>query len=81
MNKEIRHGNLVATIKSTLPNVGHVHIATKDGRKASFIFRNLPFLVSSRLVVKEQGIGKLRTTGVETPESVMLSNRLRSVTA
>jgi hypothetical protein len=79
--KEVRNANLVATIKSTLPYVGHVKIATKDGRKASFIFRNMPFIVSSRLVVKEQGIGKLRTAGVETPESVMLSNRLRSVTA
>ena len=79
--KEIRNANLIATVKSTLPNVGHVKIATKDGRKASFIFRNLPFLVSSRLVVKEQGIGKLKASGVETSDSIMLSNRLRSVTA
>ena len=77
--KEVRNANLIATIKSTLPNVGHVKIATKDGRKASFIFRNLPFLVSSRLVVKEQGIGKLKVKGIDTPESVMLSERLRSV--
>jgi len=77
--KEIRNANLIATVKSMLPNVGHVKIATKDGRKASFIFRNLPFLVSSRLVVKEQGIGKLKYAGVETEDSMMLSNRLRSV--
>jgi len=77
--KEIRNANLVATVKSMLPNVGRVKIATKDGRKASFVFRNLPFLVSSRLVVKEQGIGKLKYTGVETEDSMMLYNRLRSV--
>ncbi len=77
--KEIRNGNLVATIKSNLPNVGYVKIATHDGRKASMIWRGINFLVSSRLVVKEQGIGKLKTDGVETPDSVMLSKRLRGM--
>jgi len=75
--KEVRNSNLVKAIRTAMPNVGHVKLASKDGRKASFIFRSTPFLVSSRLVVREQGIGKLRMTGIETSESVMLSNRLR----
>jgi hypothetical protein len=76
--KEIRNQKLVDTIKNFMPNVGHVKIATKDGRKASFIFRGLPFIASSRLVVKEAGIGRLKKTGIETKESIMLSKRLRT---
>jgi len=76
--KEVRNSNLVKAIREALPNVGHIKMASKDGRKASFVFRNTPFLVSSRLVVREQGIGKLRMVGIETSDSVMLSNRLRT---
>jgi len=71
--KEVRSANLVATIRTNLPQVGFVKIAT-GGRKASFIFRGLEYLASSRLTVREVGLcGQTH----ETDETERLQNRLR----
>jgi len=79
MQKEIRNSALVSTVKSRLPHAGHVKLATKDGRKVSFVFRNTPFFATSRLIVKEQGLGNARFKGVETTEATEFTDRLRQV--
>jgi hypothetical protein len=75
--KEVRNANLIATVRNALPNAGHLKIATKDGRKASFIFRNVPFFVSSRLIVKEQGFGN-KFNGFESEEALKLQERIKA---
>ena len=79
MQKEIRSSALVYTVKSRLPNAGHVKLATKDGLKVSFVFRNTPFFATSRLIVREQGLGNSRFKGVDTTDAVEFTNRLRQV--
>ena len=71
--KEVRGGNLIATIKTNLPHVGFVKLDTR-GRKAKCTWRGFPFVISSRLVVQEEGLcGKT----VETEDSLHLQNKLR----
>lgn len=76
--KEVRNANLVAKVNQAIPGAGHVKLATKDGRKVSFIFRNIPFFASSRLVVKEQGFGN-KFKGFESEEAFKLQERLKSM--
>ena len=79
MSKEIRNGNLIATIKTNLPTVGFVHIDTKSaGRKATFRWRCTDFVASSRLIVKEIGI--FGNTD-ETEDSIILTERLKGTNA
>jgi len=73
--KEVRNGNLIATVKTNLPNVGYVKLNTE--RKATFFWRNIMFVVSSRLTVKERGFHK----DAETTDSILLQNKLRGIAA
>jgi len=77
--KEVRNGNLVATIKSVLPNVGNVKLDTKsNGRKAFFTWRGFEYYVSSRLNVKELGFGRAKIdSAIDTEDSIMLQGRLK----
>ena len=73
--KEVRNGNLIATVRTNLPNVGLVKLDTKsDGRKATFKFQGLDFVATSRLIVKELGLFNI--TG-ESEISKRLQGRLR----
>ena len=77
--KEIRNANLVATIKTKLPNVGYVSLDTaSNGRKAFVTFRGLDFIISSRLVVKGLTFGRkspMRETHI-SEDSMILQNHL-----
>ena len=73
--KEVRSGNLLATVKTNLPNVGHVHLDTKSKRKVTFKWRGLDFVATSRLMVKELGLFDHTS---ETDETKMLTERLRA---
>ncbi len=75
--KEFRGVTLVSLIKEHLPNVGKVKIESKDGRKASFEWRGIPYIVTSRLIVREQGLGNSRLKGIETADSVNIQERLQ----
>ena len=77
--KEIRNGNLIAIIKTRLPNVGFIHLDTKSaGRRAFVTFRGLDFLVSSKLTVKEMGFGRNMPKKInETENSALLQEHLR----
>jgi hypothetical protein len=78
--KEIRNGNLVATIKTKLPNVGYINLDTKSsGRKAFFSWRGHDFLVTSRLICKELGFGRMKVdSAIDTEDSLMLQERLKA---
>jgi hypothetical protein len=77
--KEVRNGNLIAAIKTKLPNVGLVNLdTTSGGRKAFFTWRTMDFVVSSRLMIKELGFGRLRSKHTnDSPTAAMLQERLR----
>ena len=77
--KEVRNGNLIATIKSALPHVGNIKLDTKSsGRKAFFTWRGFEYYVSSRLTIKELGFGRSRIdSAIDTEDSIMLQGRLK----
>ncbi len=75
--KEFRGAILVSLVKSNLPNVGKVKVETKDGRKVSFEWRGIPYVVTSRLIVREQGLGNSRLKGIGTADSVNIQERLQ----
>lgn len=75
--KEVRGGNLIATIKTNLPNVGFVKLDTStNGRKAKCIWHGLPFVISSKLTVREVGFLGQNT---ETEDALHLQNKLRQI--
>jgi len=78
--KEIRNGNLIATIRTKLPHVGYVNLDTNSsGRKAFFSWRGQDFLVTSRLICKQLGFGRMKIdSAIDTEDSVMLQGRLKA---
>ena len=75
-SKECRGGTLIATIRKQLPNVGHLKLV--GDRRAICKFRGYDFVISSRLAVKEQGLGQRFAKAVETDDSRHLQNKLRA---
>ena len=74
--KEIRGNKLLSAVKKAIPNVGFMTL--KGDRKVTCVFRGFPFVISSYLVVKEQGLGSRNfTKAVETEDSNWLQERLR----
>ena len=78
--KEVRNANLIATVRTKLPNVGNVNLDTNSsGRRLFFTFRSMDFLVSSRLKVKELGFGRMKADNTnDSPDAVMLETRLNA---
>jgi hypothetical protein len=72
--KEVRGMSLFSAIRKALPHIGNLKLDPK-GRKATCIWRNTPFVISSRLAVREQGFAALKN--IETADSAILQSRLK----
>ena len=75
-SKEIRGNRLLNTVRNFLPQIGNARL--EGERKVTCNYRGFPFVISSRLIVKEQGLGSRKFSGaITTVDSDFLQKHLR----